>query len=189
MGLALPSVRIIAMMDFSVSQGLYLLLILAFVVERLIEVRVSNRNAQTSFAQGGVEYGKGHYPAMVVLHTLFLIACPLEVLWLNREFQPIVGGIALAVCVATQLLRWWVITTLGWRWNTRVIVVQGLAPITEGPFRYLSHPNYLAVIVELIALPMVHNAWSTAGIFTFLNAILLSVRIPIENQALGRKAG
>lgn len=176
------------MPELLLSQKLYLLLILGFVIERLVEVRVSNRNARESFSRGGIEYGQGHYPAMVALHSAFLLACPLEVILLDRTFSPTWGTLALLVCGFTQLLRWWVITTLGWRWNTRVIVVQGLAPIEAGPFRYLSHPNYLAVILELLALPLVHNAWITAGVFTVLNAILLSVRIPVENRALGRKA-
>jgi methyltransferase len=90
----------------------------------------------------------------------------------------------LALVVLSQALRWWCITTLGRRWNTRVIVVPGLAPVTGGPYRFLSHPNYVAVVVEGFALPLVHSAWITAVVFTVLNAALLTVRIRSENAAL-----
>ena len=90
----------------------------------------------------------------------------------------------LALVVASQALRWWCIATLGRRWNTRVIVVPGLAPVTSGPYRFLRHPNYVAVVVEGIALPLVHAAWITALVFTVLNAALLAVRIRVEDAAL-----
>jgi methyltransferase len=90
----------------------------------------------------------------------------------------------LALVLAGQALRWWCIATLGPRWNTRVIVVPGLAPVTAGPYRWLRHPNYLAVVVEGAALPLVHTAWVAALLFTVLNAVLLSVRIRVEDQAL-----
>jgi methyltransferase len=91
--------------------------------------------------------------------------------------------------VASQALRWWCIATLGRRWNTRVIVVPGLAPVTSGPYRFLAHPNYVAVVVEGIALPLVHEAWLTALVFTGANAALLTVRIRAENAALRTLAG
>ena len=90
----------------------------------------------------------------------------------------------LVLVLASQALRWWCIATLGRRWNTRVIVVPGLAPVRSGPYRLLSHPNYVAVVVEGLALPLVHAAWITALVFTVLNAALLTVRIRSENQAL-----
>jgi len=86
--------------------------------------------------------------------------------------------------VAAQALRWWCIVTLGPRWNTRVIVVPGLAPVVAGPYRVLRHPNYLAVAVEGAALPLVHGCWITAVSFTVANALLLRVRIRVENEAL-----
>jgi methyltransferase len=155
-------------------------------LERLAELVVARRNAAWSFAQGGVEHGAGHYPFMVVLHTGFLFGCVAEVALLHRPFTPWIGWPALGVCVAAQAIRWWVITTLGPRWNTRVIVIPGLAPVSGGPFRWLRHPNYLAVIAEGIALPMIHGAWITALTFTVLNAALLRTRIATEDAALGR---
>lgn len=162
----------------------YAALIAVTAIERLLEVRVSNRNGTESLKRGGKEYGRSHYPFMVVLHTSFLVGCVAEVWLLGREFSPALGAIWLAVAILCQGLRWWVIQTLGFQWNTRVIVVPGLPRVTGGPFRYLSHPNYLAVVLEGIALPMIHNAYITAIAFTTLNALLLFVRIRVENRAL-----
>ncbi|PJJ61368.1 methyltransferase [Compostimonas suwonensis] len=166
---------------------LYTLLVVATGLERLAELIVSDRNARWSFARGGVEYGQRHFPAMVLLHTGLLIACLVEVWGLGRPFIPWLGWPMLALVLASQALRWWCIGALGRRWNTRVIVVPGLPRVTRGPYRWswLHHPNYIAVIVEGFALPLVHSAWITALCFTVLNAILLfRFRIPIENTAL-----
>lgn len=153
-------------------------------IERLVELRFSLRNAAWSFANGGREVGREHYPFMVVLHTGFLLACVAEVFLLDRPFLPLLGLPMLAVAAGCQVLRWWCITTLGPRWNTRVIIVPGLPRITDGPYRWISHPNYVAVVTEGIALPLIHSAWWTAIGFTVLNAALLTVRIRVENEAL-----
>jgi methyltransferase len=96
-----------------------------------------------------------------------------------------VGWLALAVVLGAQALRYWAIATLGWRWNTRIVVVPGAAPVTGGPYRFVRHPNYVAVIAEMVALPLVHGAWLTALAFTLGNAWLLRVRIHAEERALG----
>lgn len=163
---------------------LYTLLIALTAIERLYELRVSLRNATWSFEHGGKEFGKSHYPFMVVLHTALLISCVAEVYFLQRPFYPVIGSVLFVLAILCQVARWWCISALGKRWNTRVIIVPGLPRVTSGPYRFLSHPNYVVVISEGIILPMVHNAWITATAFTILNAILLSVRIRIENQAL-----
>jgi len=153
-------------------------------LERLAELVVSKRNAAWSFERGGREHGRGHYPVMVVLHTGFLVAMLVEA-WTRRpEVAPALAWSMLALVVAAQALRWWCIATLGRQWNTRVIVVPGLGPVRSGPYRFLSHPNYVAVVVEGVALPLVHEAWLTALVFTVANAALLAVRIRVENAAL-----
>lgn len=164
----------------------YLLLIAAVAVERVAELVVSQRNLAWSRARGGVEFGAGHYPAMVVLHTGLLVGCVVEVYALHRPFVGWLGWPMLAVVLAAQGLRWWCIATLGRQWNTRVVVVPGAPRVTGGPYRYISHPNYVAVVAEGIALPLVHSAWLTAAVFTALNAALLSTRISTENAALAR---
>lgn len=154
-------------------------------LERLAELVVSTRNAAWSKERGGVETGLGHYPFMVVLHTGLLVGVLVEA-WTRRPDVPsALAWSMLAVVLLTQALRWWCIGTLGRRWNTRVIVVPGLAPVTGGPYRFLRHPNYVAVVVEGIALPAMHACWVTAVVFTVLNAGLLTVRIRAENAALG----
>jgi methyltransferase len=162
----------------------YVLLIGAVALERVAELVVSQRNLAWSRAQGGVEFGSGHYPAMVVLHTALLVGCVAEVVLLDRPFLPALAWPMLAVVLGAQVLRWWCISTLGRQWNTRVVVVPGAPRVTGGPYRLLSHPNYVAVIAEGIALPLVHTAWITACVFTALNAALLVTRIRTENTAL-----
>lgn len=164
----------------------YTALIAAVAAERVAELVVSQRNLAWSRARGGMEFGAGHYPAMVVLHTVLLVGCLAEVAVLNRPFIPVLGWSMLAIVVAAQGLRWWCITTLGPQWNTRVVVVPGAPRVAAGPYRFLPHPNYVAVAAEGLALPLVHTAWITAAVFTVLNAVLMVVRIGAENAALAR---
>ncbi|MCO7271816.1 MULTISPECIES: isoprenylcysteine carboxyl methyltransferase family protein [Cellulosimicrobium] len=167
------------------SLAWYVVLVGATAVERLAELVVSARNARWSFARGGVESGRGHFPAMVALHTGLLVACVAEAWLADRPFLPWLGWPMLALVLASQGLRWWCIATLGPRWNTRVIVVPGLPLVARGPYRWLRHPNYVAVVVEGFALPLVHSCWVTALAFTVLNAVLLArFRIPAEERAL-----
>lgn len=162
----------------------FTVLVLAVGVERLAELVVSKRNAAWSFERGGVETGQSHFPVMVVLHTGFLLGALVEV-WVRRPDPPVWLWVPmLALAAASQALRWWCITTLGPRWNTRVIIVPGLAPVTGGPYRFLTHPNYVAVVVEGFALPLVGGAWITALVFTVANAVLLRTRLRVENEAL-----
>lgn len=166
------------------SRLLYTLLVLLVAVQRLVELRVSKRHERSLRARGAVEAGAGHYPVMVALHTLFLVSCVAEVWLLDRPFVPWLGWTALAVLAAAQALRYWTISTLGERWTTRVLVPPAEPRIVGGPFRYLRHPNYLAVALEIAALPLVHAAWLTAVGFSLANALLLRVRIGVEERAL-----
>jgi methyltransferase len=153
-------------------------------VERLAELVVSKRNAAWSFERGGVEHGFSHYPPMVVLHTGLLAGALVEAHVRDPHVPSALAWSMLLVVVASQALRWWCITTLGRQWNTRVIVVPGMAPVEKGPYKIISHPNYVAVVLEGVALPLVHAGWITAVVFTVLNAVLLTVRIRVENAAL-----
>ncbi len=164
----------------------YTLLVAAVAGERVVELVVARRNLAWSRSQGGIEVGFSHYPVMVVLHVGLLVGCLAEVALLDRPFLPWLGWPMIAVLVAAQALRWWCIATLGHRWNTRVIVIPGAPRINGGPYKVFSHPNYVAVVAEGIALPLVHSAWITAGVFTVLNAALLTARIRTENTALER---
>lgn len=170
------------------SFGWYVVLIAAVALERVAELRLSLRHAAWALDRGGIETGRGHYPPMVVLHTALLAGALVEVAVAHRPWIPVLGWTMLAVVAAAQALRWWCIATLGVRWNTRVIVVPGLALVTTGPYRFLRHPNYVAVVAEGVALPLVHTAWVTATVFTVLNAWLLTVRLRCENRALATAA-
>ncbi len=162
----------------------YVVLVLLVVAVRLAELAVAQRHLAWARARGGVEHGAGHYPVMVLLHTAFLVGCLVEVPLADRPFLPWLGWPMLAVLVAAHALRWWCIRSLGNQWNTRVVVVPGLPLVSRGPYRWLRHPNYVAVVAEGVALPLVHTAWVTALAFTVLNALLLRVRLRVENAAL-----
>jgi methyltransferase len=166
------------------SDALFLLLISATAFERLAELALSRRNAAWSFARGGKEYGRGHYPLMVALHVGLLVGAPAEVLLLARPFLPVLGWPMLSLTLAAHALRWTAVGTLGAHWTTRVIVLPGHERIRSGPYRFIRHPNYLAVVVEGFALPLVHSAWITATLFTSANLPLMAVRIRCEERAL-----
>ncbi|RLV04667.1 hypothetical protein CTZ27_11785 [Streptomyces griseocarneus] len=156
----------------------------AIVGERLLELVVAQRHARWATARGGVEYGRSHYPVMVVLHIALIVGTLTEVALTHRTFLPAVGWPALAGVALTNAARWWCIRSLGPHWNTRVIIVPGLPLVSSGPYRWVRHPNYVIVIAEGIALPLVYDAWMTALLFTLANAALLTVRMRVENKAL-----
>ena len=166
---------------------LYTIFVFATGLERLYELRISKINARIAMEQGGNEVGRGHFPWIVALHTSLLVGAIAEVWIFDRPFIIWLGIPMLIITLACQCARYWIISTLGWQWNTRVIVVPGAQRIRRGPyrFRWLRHPNYWIVVIEGIALPMIHTAWVTAVIFTILNAILLlGFRVPTEDEAL-----
>ena len=167
------------------SQALYLGFLGLIALERVAELLLSRRNARRARAAGAVEAGRGHYPVMVAFHTLFLVSCAAEVVLLPRAFPGALGWAALGLALLAQGLRYWAVVSLGARWNTRVLVWPGVPPVTSGPYRFLRHPNYLAVVLEMVAVPLVYGAWVTAVVFSLGNAFLLSVRIRSEERALG----
>jgi methyltransferase len=171
------------------SEVAFTLLVAAVAVQRLVELGISRRNRRALLARGGVPVGDGHYPVMVVLHASFLVSAVAEVWLVPRPWRPWLAVSMLALLAAAMVLRVWTIRTLGQRWTTRIIVLPGAPIVTGGPYRWLRHPNYLVVVVELVALPMVHGAWWTAAGFSVANAALLAVRIRTEELALARLAG
>jgi len=171
------------------SRVLYTLLIAGVAAQRLVELRLARRHQRALEARGAVEVAPRHYRAMVLLHGAFLVACPLEVWWLRRPFLPALAAAMAALLVAAQALRYWAIATLGERWTTRIVCLPGVPPVSAGPYRFLRHPNYLAVAVEMAALPLLHGAWLTAAVFTAADAAVLAVRIRAEESALARYSG
>jgi methyltransferase len=168
-----------------ISEHAYLLLLALLAGERVIELFISRRNARRALLQGGIEVGQGHYRVMVIMHTLFLASCAAESIFIAHAIAPIVSMIALAGAFVAQILRYAAVVTLGPRWNTRIIVVPGATPVTRGLYRWIRHPNYIAVVIEIAALPMIRGSWITAVVFTLANALVLAVRIPAEERALG----
>ena len=155
--------------------------ILGFVtLQRLVELRLADRNSRRLLAEGAVEYGRGHYPFIVALHMLWLAA-----LWWWAPGRSI--DIPLLVFFALlQLGRVRVIEALGERWTTRIIVKPGAPLVRKGPYRMLNHPNYVIVTLEIAALPLVFGLWLIALLFSLLNAIVLAIRISEENRALAQ---
>ena len=152
-------------------------------LQRLLELVLARANERKARALGAVERGQGHYPFVVALHILWLVSTLVEGLLRGPDF-PAYWLVPLALFLLVQPLRYWAILSLGENWNTRILVVPGANLVRRGPYRYLSHPNYVVVVVEILAFPLTFGAWITAPVFTVLNAAVLSLRIREENRAL-----
>lgn len=164
------------------------LLLAVVIVQRLTELRLAKRNEAWAREQGAIEHGARHYPLFFVLHTGWLLAWPIEA-WLGGPRLASLWWLWLAAFVGAEALRYWAIGSLGQRWNTRILVLPGKPLIAAGPYRFVPHPNYIAVIVELAALPLLFDAWWTAAIVGALNlVVLLGIRIPAEARALRQSA-
>lgn len=169
--------------------GAVLVLAVALVgVQRLVELVLARRNERRARARGAVERGRSHYLFIVALHSLWLLATLIEGLLRGPEL-PALWPIPLALFLLVQPLRYWALVSLGERWNTKILVVPGAKPIRRGPYKYLSHPNYVVVVVEILTFPLIFGAWVTALVFTVSNAAVLWVRVREENRALTELAG
>jgi methyltransferase len=171
------------------SRIAFTLLIVIIAIQRVWELGVSTRHLRALKARGAIEMGTGHYPWMVALHTAFLISCVAEVWLLDRPWRPVLAVFAVLILGVALGLRWWTLATLGERWTTRVLVVPGEDLVTDGPYRWLRHPNYLIVVMEIGAIPMVHGCWLTAVVFTLANLVLLRERTRVEEAALAGGIG
>ena len=171
------------------SRIAYTVLIALIAVQRMWELEISKRNLRALRSRGGHEIGAGHYPWMVALHTAFLVSCVAEVWLLDRPWRPLVGLFSMLVLITALALRWWALRALGDRWTTRVVIVPGEQLVTSGPYRWFRHPNYVAVVLEIAAIPMLHCVWITAVIFSLANLVLLKIRVGAEEGALDRSDG
>lgn len=165
---------------------LFVGLVAAVAAMRLGELRIARRNTRRALAAGAIEVGAGHYRVMVAMHVAFLVSAPVEVYVLERAVLPTLAAVSLVLIACAATVRVWVIRTLGSRWTTRIVCLPGNPVTRSGPYRYVRHPNYLAVAVEIVALPMVHTAFVTATVFSVLNALVLRHRIRMEEEALGK---
>jgi methyltransferase len=157
--------------------------IIVIVGQRIIELVIAKRNEKWMKGQGAVEFGKGHYPYIVLMHAMFFISLFSEVFFGSKALSPLWPWL-LAVFVLTQAVRVWALASLGKYWNTKIIVLPNANIIKKGPYQLIQHPNYLVVTIELIIIPMMFEAYATSILFTLLNVVILSIRIPAEEKAL-----
>jgi methyltransferase len=166
------------------SVYLYLCLLAAVGILRLIELRVSRRNQQRMLAGGAVRVPEPHFKLIVFVHVGMLIGAALEVILLKRPFLPLFGSVMFVLFVVSNLVRLWVVRTLGSLWSVQVMDSARLGVVTTGPFRFVRHPNYTGVILEVISLPLIHTAWITAILAWLCYSIALSRRIRAEEGVL-----
>jgi methyltransferase len=171
------------------SATLFSSLLAGVAVERIVELRISQRHQQALARRGIEKRPDPHYRWMVLLHGGVLVSAAVEVLAAHRPFIPSLAAPMAALFLLATLLRWWVIRTLGVHWNVEVMESARLGVVSNGPFHWVRHPNYLAVSVELVALPLIHTAWITAIAATAVNTWVLSHRLRVEEQALDAAPG
>ncbi|MDX5474323.1 MAG: hypothetical protein LPK00_02195 [Bacillaceae bacterium] len=159
-------------------------LFLSFVItQRLAELFIARRNEEWMLRNGAKEYFPDHYKYIVMLHVAFLVAFVSEVIIFQHSLSPIWPGLII-LFIFTQLLRVWAIKSLGRFWNTKIIILPNAKIVKKGPYKFIRHPNYLIVGLEIILIPLLFQAYVTAIVFTILNAVVLSIRIPLEEKAL-----
>ncbi len=163
---------------------MFFYILIGFVIlQRLVELVIAKRNEKISLAKGGKEFDRKGYVFIVIMHILFFISLFAEKLYFERTLNKF-WIIFLILFIAAQALRYWAIISLGYHWNTRIIIIPGSILISKGPYRYFKHPNYMAVITELAVIPFMFSCFFTAVIFSSVNLLLLKRRIEIEETAL-----
>ncbi|KAF1679885.1 isoprenylcysteine carboxyl methyltransferase family protein [Bacillus sp. SKDU12] len=162
---------------------MFWLLIAILIAQRAAEMAVARQNEQKVKQQGAMEFGESHYPYMIIMHILFFLSLMAEVLLMNK--QPSSWWIAIAVAITTvQAVRYWALCSLGSYWNTKILVVPGAELVKKGPYKWMKHPNYTVVILEIVLIPLLYQAYVTMCLFSILNAAMLTVRIRTEDKAL-----
>jgi len=167
-----------------VKRSLFLGFIAALGLQRLLELRLSHRHEEVMVRRGGREHAPETYAWIVGLHAAWFASMLLEVFAARRTFRPRLAGLAFGLFALGQALRLTAIRTLGWRWSTRIMTVPGNTPVRGGIYRYLRHPNYLGVELEILSVPLIYSAYITSTVFGIANALLLRDRIRREEQAL-----
>lgn len=158
------------------------------ILQRIGEMLLGERNRRGAMARGGREWGSRYYPVIIAVHAIFYISLLLEWRYRSHGWNS-AWPLWVGVILAAQIMRLWAIRSLGRCWNTRIIVIPGMGVVTQGPYRFIRHPNYLAVIVEMLAIPTLCGAYLTAAVFSLANAVILAQRIPQEERALEQAGG
>jgi len=162
----------------------YISLLVLVGIERIVELRVSRRNQRRMAEQGVRKIVEPHFPWLVAFHTVVLVSAGLEVLLLHRPFIPALAIPMTAVFVLSNLLRWWVIRLLAELWNVQIMESSRIRIVTSGPYRWIRHPNYVGVVMEVFSLPLIHTAWVTALVGTALYMEVLRRRVRMEDSVL-----
>ncbi|MGI9534738.1 MAG: isoprenylcysteine carboxyl methyltransferase family protein [Thermodesulfobacteriota bacterium] len=163
--------------------SIFILFIIFLAIQRILELRLAKKNEKVVRKEGAIEYDREGYKYIVFMHVGFFISLILEKYLLNRGFNSL-SLLIFIIFIFTQLLRYWAITSLGKYWNTKILVVPNTPLIAKGPYKYLKHPNYLAVITEIVVIPLIFSCYITCIIFSTLNFLTLLRRIRIEENAL-----
>ncbi|MEI1421802.1 isoprenylcysteine carboxyl methyltransferase family protein [Bacillus cabrialesii] len=162
---------------------MFWLLIVILIAQRAAEMAVARQNEQKVKQQGAIEFGESHYPYIIIMHILFFLSLIAEVLLMNKQPSSWWIGIA-ATIVSVQAVRYWALCSLGAYWNTKILVIPGAELVKKGPYKWMKHPNYTVVILEILLIPLLYQAYITMCLFSVVNAVLLTVRIRTEDKAL-----
>jgi methyltransferase len=157
----------------------FIIFITFFIIQRLSELLIARRNERWLLAKGAVQYGREHYPFMIALHTLFIGSIITEYI---LRGEPPIDWIFLLVFIAVLSFKFWALYSLGKYWNTKIYRIPGIRPVKKGPYKFLKHPNYMEVVCEIAVIPLIFHLYYTAMICSVLNAIMLTVRIRVENK-------
>lgn len=157
----------------------FIIFIILFIVQRLSELVIARRNEKWLLSQGAVQYGQEHYPFMIALHTLFIVSIITEYILRGK---PAIDWLFLVLFLLVLSFKFWALSSLGKYWNTKIYRVPGVYPVKKGPYKFLKHPNYMEVVLEIAIIPLVFHLYYTTIIFTLLNAAMLWVRIGVENK-------
>jgi methyltransferase len=158
----------------------FIIFISLLIILRLTELYISRRNEKWLLSQGAIEYGHEHYPFVVALHTCFIISLVVEYFFIGRPHP--VSYVFLSLVITVLLFKWWLMSSLGKYWNTKIYRIPGSIAVRKGPYKFIRHPNYVDVVCEIAMIPLVFHLYHTAVIFSALNAIMLTVRIKEENK-------
>ncbi len=159
------------------------ILVTLVIVQRIVELFIARKNERWILQQGGYEVGASHYPLMALMHIAFFITLIGEVTLFERDLS-FWWVFFFILFFIMQIGRFWCLSSLGKFWNTKIMILPNINVVKKGPYRFLKHPNYVIVSLELLTLPLLFNAYITAIIFTLLNGWILAIRIPIEEKAL-----
>ena len=164
---------------------MFYIIISIVIIQRLIELMIAKRNEKWLISNGAIEYGKEHYKFIVFLHTLFFVSMLIEynIKGRHSEFS-VINYLFLVIFIFMQVMRFWVLNSLGKYWNTKILRIPGSVLISKGLYKYFKHPNYIIVSCEIFVIPMIFDLYFTAIVFTVLNALMLRVRIKEENKIL-----